>query len=153
MIPQPGGAAGAAAIQNPGVPVNLRAESNLKLLSFYLRHQVRISRGVTVANITLESIRSTRELREFESSYSNPDDPPTIHTKDWPKTMESIEEYLCSVLGERKIPLAYVIHKNAAVADDATTFPTVQDEMIARAPHFSVNADGVQVPDPVYLVN
>ena len=29
MIPQPGGAAGAAAIHNPGVPVNLRACNTL----------------------------------------------------------------------------------------------------------------------------
>jgi hypothetical protein len=32
-------------------------------------------------------------------------------------------------------------------------YPTVQDEMIARAPHYSLNAAGLRVPDPVYLVN
>jgi hypothetical protein len=39
-IPQPAAAAGAAPIPipNPGVQVNLRATTNLKLLSFYLRH-------------------------------------------------------------------------------------------------------------------
>ncbi|KAI2506147.1 hypothetical protein MHU86_8282 [Fragilaria crotonensis] len=105
-IPAIGGAPGAAAIQNPGVSVNQRAEGHLKLLSFYLRHQARVSRTVTAADITLETIRSVRDLREFESTYKAPTETPTINAKDWPKTMESIEEYLRSYLGERKIPLA-----------------------------------------------
>jgi ribosomal protein S13 len=33
---------------NPGVPVNQRAEGHLKLLAFYLCHQARFSRNVTV---------------------------------------------------------------------------------------------------------
>ena len=38
--------------------------------------------------------RSIRELRDFESTYKASDDVPTINAKDWPKTMESILEYL-----------------------------------------------------------
>ena len=67
--------------------------------------------------------------------------------------MEGIDEYLRSVLGERKIPLAYVIRKNEEIGANAERYATVQDEMIARAPHFTVNAAGVRTPDPVYLVN
>ena len=110
-IPAPN--VGGAPIPAPGVQVNLRAEGHLKLLAFYLRHMERVSRTVTPASITLEVIRNLRELREFELSYKVPDiDAPTINAKDWPKTMESIEEYLRSILGERKIPLAYVVRKN-----------------------------------------
>lgn len=143
------------AIQNPGVSVNQRAEGHLKLLSFYLRHQARVSRTVTAADITLETIRSVRDLREFESTYKAPTEAPTINGKDWPKTMESIEEYLRSYLGERKIPLAYVVRKNDAVPDNdlEVVYPTIQDEMIARAPHYTINAANVKVPDPTYLVN
>ena len=157
MIPAPpGGAAGGAAnIPNPGVPVNQRAEGHLKLLAFYLRHQARISRTVTVAQVTLEAIRTVRELREFESTYKNPDDLPTINAKDWPKTMEAIDEYLRSVLGERKIPLAYVVRKNDSIPDDDddVIYPTIQDEMIARAPHYTPAANNVKIPDAIYLVN
>lgn len=155
MIPAAGGGPGAAAVQNPGVPVNQRAEGHLKLLSFYLRHQARVSRNVVAADVTLESIRSVRDLREFESTYKAPTEAPTINAKDWPKTMETIEEYLRSYLGERKIPLAYVIRKDAEVPtdEDEAIYPTIQDEMIARAPHFSLNAANVRVPDPTYLVN
>ncbi|KAI2496192.1 hypothetical protein MHU86_18331 [Fragilaria crotonensis] len=96
----PGVGAGAAQVQNPGVQVNQRAEGHLKLLAFYLRHQARVSREVNAPDITLESIRSVRELREFESTYKTPtDNVPAINAKDWPKTMESIEEYLRSYLG------------------------------------------------------
>ena len=153
LPPPAGAAAGAAQIPNPGVQVNLRAAMNLKLLSFHLRHQVRVSGTVAVASVTLETIRTIRELREFESTYNNPNELPVINPKDWPKTMEAIDEYLRSVLGKRKIPLAYVIRKNVDIAPDANRFPTVQDEMIAGAPHFLVNAKGVREPDPFYLVN
>jgi hypothetical protein len=87
---------------NPGTPINLRAENHLKLLAFYLRHQERISKVVNVANITLHAIRTLRELRDYKSSYKAPDDPQTINAKDWPKTMESIQEYLQLYLGEHK---------------------------------------------------
>jgi hypothetical protein len=60
-----GAAAGAAAVQNPGVFVNQRAENHLKLTSFYLRHRVRISRAAVAADITLDNIRTVRDLREF----------------------------------------------------------------------------------------
>ena len=106
-----------------------------------------------MASVTLETIRTIRELREFESMYKNPDELPVINPKDWPKTMEAIDEYFRSVLGERKIPLAYVICKNVDIAPDVDRFPTIQDEMIARAQNFSVNAGGVREPDPVYLVH
>ena len=45
------------AVPNPGIQVNARAETNLKLLAFYLRHKVRTSRVVTPADVTLDNIR------------------------------------------------------------------------------------------------
>ncbi len=58
MIPQPVlGVSGAAQIQNLGIHVNLGIELNLKLLSFYLRHQAH-DHTAAVANVALESICS-----------------------------------------------------------------------------------------------
>ncbi|KAI2493979.1 hypothetical protein MHU86_20553 [Fragilaria crotonensis] len=166
LIPAPPGGAvgGAVNIPNPGVNVNQRAEGHLKLLAFYLRHQARISKTVNAPDVTLDAIRELRELREFEASYKKPEDFPTINAKDWPKTMEAIDEYLRSVLGERKIPLAYVTRKDIEVPDDADlTYPTIQDQMIARAPHYVVNTAGVphyvvntagvRTLDPTYIIN
>lgn len=151
----PGPNPGDPPVNNPGTPVNLCAENHLKLLAFYLRHQERVSRVVNVANITLETIRTLRELRDFESTYKAPDDPPTINAKDWPKTMENIHEYLRSYLGDHKIPLAYVVRKDDAVPpnDPEGGYSTVQDEMIARAKHYTLGADGTKTPDPVYVTN
>jgi hypothetical protein len=151
----PGPNPGDAPVNNPGIPINLRAENHLKLLAFYLRHQDRIGRVPTVASITLDTVRELRELRDFEMGYRPPDDPPTINAKDWPKTMESIWEYLRSYLGDRKIPLAYVVRKDQAVPDamPPNGYPTVQDAMIARAAHFTVAADGTFVNDPTYISN
>ena len=72
----------------------------MKLLAFYLRHQDRVGRATVAADIQLDTIRTIRELREFESTYRAPDDPPTINAKDWPKTMEWIHEYLRSYLAD-----------------------------------------------------
>jgi hypothetical protein len=142
----------AAPVQNPGVPVNQHAENHLKLLAFYLCHQARVSRAVQVPDITLDAIRSVRELREFELTHKTPTgELPIRNAKDWSKTMESIEEYLRSYLGKRKIPLAYVIRKDVGIpvgADPSTNYPTKHNEMIARAPHRAISEGGVLIPDP-----
>ena len=111
----PGPNPGDAPVTNPGTPVNLRAENHLKLLAFFLRHQERVSKDTNVANVTLNSIRTVRELRDFEFTYKAPDDPPSINSKVWPKTKEGIHEYLPSYLGDHKIPLAYVVRKDENV--------------------------------------
>ncbi|KAI2510102.1 hypothetical protein MHU86_4269 [Fragilaria crotonensis] len=160
LLRRPGGTvpgaagAGGPAVPNPGIQVNARAETNLKLLAFYLRHKLRTSRSIAPAAVTLESIRSIRELRDFEATYKPSDDVPTINAKDWPKTMESILEYLRSYLGDKKIPLAYVVRKdeNVPEADPDGGYATVQDEMIARAPHFTMTG-AVRTLDPTFLVN
>ena len=69
--------------------------------------------------------------------------------------MELIEEYLHSYPGEPKILRAYIVHKNEVVAEieGEAIYPTIHDEMIARVPHFTLDAAGVNVPDPTYLIN
>ena len=53
---------------------------------------MRVSLVTVPADITLETIRESRQLRDFESTYKTPDDPPTINAKDWPRTKESLNE-------------------------------------------------------------
>jgi hypothetical protein len=114
------GAAPGVLVQNPGVQVNQqRAEGHMRLMVFYLRYQARVRRVATSADITLNSIRTVREILEFELTYKSPtDNLPTINVEDCQKTMETIDEYLRSHLGERKIvPLAYVVQKNQAILE------------------------------------
>jgi hypothetical protein len=102
-----------------------------------LRHQVRVSRTVAVGDITLVDIRAVRNLREEEDKHKDLT-APTLSKSDWPKNMETIQEYLRGCLGMTGIPLAYVIRGYEVVkpsADNpATGYSTVQEEMIAQAP-------------------
>ena len=128
-------------IPNPGIPVSLRAENNLTLAAFWLRHQVRVARDVEPADLTLANIRSVRELRDSEKAYKAPTEYPSLNDKDWPKTMEAIHEFLRSYLGKTKIPLAYIVRDVEALPkgdDPAGNYATVQDEMIRRAPHLGM---------------
>jgi hypothetical protein len=53
-------------VANPGHYVSIRADTNLKLAVFYLRHQARISRTVAPASIALTVVRSLRSTKEYE---------------------------------------------------------------------------------------
>ena len=132
----PGAGDGAAPVANPGTAISLRAETNLKLASYFVKYRVKTSRDTTAADITLEAVRNISGLREWELNHKDVDPPENIiNPKDWPKTMESIQEYLRGNLGVTGIPLAYVIRKNEEVTEDpADGWPTKQAEMIARAP-------------------
>ena len=60
-----------------------------------------------------------------------------------------------NISGDRKIPLAYVIRKDQAIptTEPEDGYATVQDEMIARARHYTIAADGTMADDPVYVAN
>ena len=127
-----------------GVPVAHTAESNTKLLCYYLRHQKRRSLAPNHTNMTLVNIRRLRPLRDQEKDHKEPK-APEIDDKDWPRTIESIEEYLAECLGVTKIPLAYVIRDTIEPVDaPAAGWPTHQHEMIGRSP-IVVNAQAVPV--------
>ena len=152
----PGADAAAPAVPNPGISVSLRAENNLKLTAFWLRHRWRISRPTMPPDVTIDNIRSVLALRDSEESYKTDDMLPMINARDWPKTMDAISEYLCNRLGEKMIPLAYVIRDEVEVPDSAddpaTNYESATTEMIRRAPHGTeVNNDWVL--DPVYVAN
>ncbi len=79
-----------------------------------------------------------------------------MNAKDWPKTMERIHEYQWSYLGKQNIPLACIARKDDVIPtiDSDGGYLTVQDEMIARARHFSLGPeDSTKVADPTYVTN
>ena len=131
-----------AVVNNPGVSVSLRAETNLKLACYQLRHMLRLSRIMTPPQVTLLSVQAVRELRLNEENHKNPTIPPKIDANDWPRTMEAIEEYLRGYLGTTGIPLAYVVRPDVEIPADEPDggYASVLDEMIARAPHTAAGA-------------
>ena len=91
-------AAQPAQIPNPGLAVMLHAENNLKLACYFLRYKEHTSRVVTADMITLASVWELRPYREWEENHKDVE-APEINAKDWPRTIEAIEEYLCGCLG------------------------------------------------------
>ena len=141
-IPNP---AGAGTVPNPGILVPSRATHNLKLMCYYLRYKERLSRPVTATDITIPHVRAIERFRQNEKDHEDVE-APELNFKDWTKTIETIEEYLFGCLGTTKIPLAYIIRPEVEVtpsADDPpANYDTVQEEMVARAPHH----DGADPP-------
>ncbi len=121
-------------VPNPGIPISLRAELNLKTACYWMRFRQRTSRTTDAADIQLAAVRNIREHRKWEKTHENVE-APTIDAKDWPKTIESIREYLRGTLGDTKNPLAYVIRAEIPIqADPEDGYPSKLDELIARAP-------------------
>jgi hypothetical protein len=138
-------------IPNPGIAVTLRAENNLKLACYFLRYKKRTSRAITAADITLESVRAFREYKEWEENHKDVD-PPEINAKDWPRTMDAIDEWLRGCLGVTDIPLAYVVRPTITIptTDPVGGYATKQDELIARAP---IQGPAVGSWNPTYLAD
>jgi hypothetical protein len=86
-----------------------------------------------------------------DSRKSDPPSAPTIDSKNWPKTIDALQDYFSSVLGETKAPLAYVIRDVASVtaeADDPpNNYDTPENEMISQMPH----QDGAGLDLPTYV--
>jgi hypothetical protein len=125
-------------IANPGHPVSIRADTNLKLAVFYLHHQARISRTVAPASVALPVVRSLRSTKECEENFKVIAEKLVINKKDWPRTMEEIREFFGSFLGENGVLLAYVVSENVEIppgTDPSEGYITVAEEMIAHAPH------------------
>jgi len=125
-------------IPNPGLPVSQRVDNNLKLMCFYLRYQDWTSRPLDPALVTLDNVQGITYLsREWEEDHQDVEKP-ELNAKDWPNTIEAIEEWLHGCLGVTKIPLAYVIQEDEVVpahaADPAANYASLQDELITRSP-------------------
>ena len=107
-----------ANISNPGYVVSTRAETNLKLMCYFLRYRRSTSHDTEAAVITLNAVRSMKTHKDWEVNHVDVE-ALEINNKDWARTFEAIDEWLRGCLGEfSKIPLAYVIRDNEAITAD-----------------------------------
>ena len=142
-----------ANIPNPGIPVSLRAQENLKLMCYQIRYAQRTSRTLPVADITLDNVRALRKLREGEANHEN-SKVPEVNEKDWAQTLDAIENFLRGRLGVTKIPLSYVVRNaNQPTPTPPNGFPTRQAELIARAPIVTAAGGGNVIWDPTFLMD
>ena len=122
QIPNPafaatGTAAAAAAagiptnISNPGYIVSTHAETNLKLMCYFLCYHRSTSHNMEAAIITLDAVQSMKTHKDWESNHVDVE-APEINDKDWAQTFEAIDKWLHGCLGEfSKILLAYINRK------------------------------------------
>ena len=82
VIRRPGGTVGGAA--DPGIKVSARAEENLKLAIYYIKHQDQVSRDVVIGSITLTNIRVLSNQHHTEKNTLT-----LIHS---PRLMERIDQ-------------------------------------------------------------
>jgi hypothetical protein len=116
-VNRPGGTftvgSGNHAVTTPtvGLQVSLRAENNLKLCVYFLKHIERVQWVPTAASITLEVVSGYREQHRYEEKFKKTAVEPEINDKDWPRTMESIREYLAAQYGAKGSIWDYVIRQ------------------------------------------
>jgi hypothetical protein len=148
VVQQPGGdmanpnaenAGAPPRILNPGTSVSMVAQSNLKLATYWLQHRQSISQVTQPGDLLLLTVRAIKELKQEEEQHQDPDTKPTINAKNWPKTLESINDYIDGYLGVTGAPLSYVIRMEPAIqpgADDPeANYDTEHEQMVARMPH------------------
>ena len=90
--------------------MNAKAESNLMLDMYLVKHRDTVSRYVTFRNVTLAGVRKLagqREMEEYATEYSFTDS--KVNTNNWPKTLEGVEEYLRTFRGVNSAPLSYLV--------------------------------------------
>jgi hypothetical protein len=94
---------------------------------------------MAIASITADVVRTMVDYKAVEAQKRAVKPPmPIINARDWPATVDAITEYLRAVPGSTGVPLAYVIRVDENIlmgADPLNVYETIEDEMIAHAPH------------------
>jgi hypothetical protein len=99
----------AVTVHNNGIPVFIRAVANLNICVYYLKHMERFQHQPVANEINLVLVRSYRDQQHHAFRLNNTADEPVINDKDWPRTLETIREYLASKYGVTGATLDYVV--------------------------------------------
>jgi hypothetical protein len=127
-------------VDNPGHSVSIRADTNLKLEVFSLRHQARNSRIVGATSVALTVVHSFFSTKEYKQNIKVTAEQPVANEKNLPRKMEAILEFFGSVLGETGVPLDYVIRENFEIppgTEPSEGYITVAEKMITRDTHWN----------------
>jgi hypothetical protein len=85
--------------RNNGIPVSIRAVTNLKLCVYYLKHMERVQHPPATNAINLVLVRSYRDKQRHEVGFKKTAEDPESNDKDCPRTLEKIKEYIASQYG------------------------------------------------------
>ena len=96
-------------------------EANLKGIIYYIKFFKRIRRTCTHADVDLAKVHAMYHQQDMEETHKDPEVVPTVDPKDWPKTLETLEEYIIVFRGVCGQPLSYGLSNDLihpAVASD-----------------------------------
>jgi hypothetical protein len=114
-----------------GIPVSIRAVSSLKRCVYYLKHMERVQRQPVSNAINLVLVRSYRDQQRHEVGFKKTAEEPVTNDKEWPRTLETIREYLSYQYGVTGATLDYAVRPDIEVKPEveepAEGYETVND--------------------------
>jgi hypothetical protein len=81
----------------------------MKLCVYYLKHMQRFQRKPVARSINLVLVRSYPDQQRHEVSFKKTAEEPVTNDKDWPRTLETIKDYLASQYEGTGATLDYVV--------------------------------------------
>ena len=80
-------------VPNPGMPISTIAQSNLKLVTFWIMHHLEcVQCPTTPLDVTHAAINPFVWQQKLKDTYKLPTEPLKIDEKNWVKTMEAMKE-------------------------------------------------------------
>ena len=109
---------GSQSIPNPGVPVALIHENNLKLAVFYLKYLVMTSRPLDVDMVSMQALQGIQDFKKRIDNMENPcpTTAPKLTNKEMFEFFSDFRDFLSDNIGPlSKRPLSYVVREHDAV--------------------------------------
>jgi hypothetical protein len=157
--PQPGPAAGAAALAvwqatRPGIHISDKSLLRFRQMAYYAKHLDTTDRFFIPAEATLDRLKELWEWRQNElnkeATQELKEPEPLKHENKARRTLEALDHYLKSKRGVSGVPLAYLVREEEEPGPDAGYGqPTITDDLVNRAPHGNGNVN--YVADNRYL--
>ena len=94
-------------VSNTGVAVSAMAEANLQGMIYYIKHFNRTGRTCTHADVDLSKVHVVYHQQDMKEYHKDPKVVPTVNPRDWPKTLETVEEYIIGFHGVDGQPLRF----------------------------------------------
>ena len=81
-------------VSNHGVAVPEMVEAKLQGIISYIKNFKSIGHTCTHAYVELSKVRAMYHQRDMEESHKDPEFVPTVNPRNWPKILETVEEYI-----------------------------------------------------------
>ena len=143
QLVRPGGL-NAAGNRNPGIKISAIGQQTFGHMCYYTKHMLnRVNRTLTFPSITLAAVKKLKAQELLEKNHKDPVTVPTIDFKNWPKTMDAVDQYIKGHRGVDGSSLGYITRKTSKLfpppaADDPTmgdvdsVYMSHDDEVVAR---------------------